>query len=71
MLVMKLAWPGRPVEPMLMTAASNTATAYCEACTSMPYNQAMKLATAMYCAGLVMRNNDTAIGSTSAVNAAG
>ncbi len=37
----------------------------------MPYSQAMKLATAMYCAGLVTRNSETAIGSTSEVSAVG
>src|SRR5690606_2552885 len=71
LVVMKLTWPGRPTDPMLTTIASATAIASWPAPRSMPYSQAMKEATTMYCGGLAMRNSDTAIGSTSEVTASG
>ena len=70
-VAMKLTWPGKPTEPRLITTASAAAAASCAAGTSMPWIQAMNDAAPMYCTGLVMRNNDTAIGNTRAATAGG
>ena len=54
-----------------MTTASTTAMPICITPTSTPYNQAMNAETTMYWMGLVMRNRETAMGSTNADAARG
>ena len=71
LVAMKLTWPGKPTEPRLMTTASTTAIPICITPTSTPYNQAMNAETTMYWMGLVMRNRETAMGSTNADAARG
>src|ERR1700754_1959918 len=70
-VAMKVTWPGRPTEPRLMTTANAAPAASWPTPRSMPNAQAMKLAETMYWTGLVSRNRETAIGSTSEVIAVG
>ena len=64
---MKLTWPGNPTEPRLITTDSAAPVASCAAERSMPIGPGDEAGRrAMYWIGLVMRNSDTAIGSTSA-----
>ena len=65
LVAMKIACPGRPTEPMLTSTDKATPVARWAKVRSMPIAQAMKLALAMYWIGEVMRNSETAIGSTS------
>src|SRR5690606_23529567 len=71
LVAMKLTWPGRPTEPMLIRTASAAPVASGVAVRSTPKAQAMKLAVATYWIGLVMRHSDTAIGSTSEATSRG
>src|SRR5690606_28749446 len=64
LVAMKLTCPGRPTEPMLISTASPAPVASWAGVSSMPKAQAMKQAVAMYWIGLVIRNSETAIGST-------
>lgn len=65
LVAMKIACPGSPTEPMLTSTDSSTPVASCAGPSSIPSAQAMKQAVARYCTGEVIRNSDTAIGSTS------
>ena len=68
---MKLACPGRPTEPRLITTASTAASASDQGSGGVPCAQPIKLATVRYCAGLVIRKSDTASGNTSPPTRAG
>ena len=57
----KIAWPGRPTEPIDTNTASATPVANWAGVRATPNAQAMKQAVARYWMGEVMRNNETAI----------
>src|SRR5690606_34720124 len=71
LVAMKLTCPGRPTEPIEISTASAAPVASWVGVSCTPNAQAMKQAVAMYWIGLVMRNSDTAIGSTSEDTARG
>ena len=64
-VAMKLTCPGNPTEPMLTTTVSGTTASMCQVEISIPEAQAMNALATTYCTGLVMRNSEAAIGSTS------